>query len=196
MLGRALLYSLECSTLLSIHTLYCWVLSKAISSTIFWVFGKTQPGTEPRSTGPLANTLLIYQPHHVSRMWYKINGPVVITWIGREHGLYSSASPISLIEHCVTFRHDRRLLSLLGFVHNWPTSRWSATKKEKRYSLNGNGIMSSFLGWQFYRSTLYSINKRGLNVNLTAKVLSLGKLIIEINILPVFIVIGRVHYSP
>ena len=59
------------------------------------------------------------------------NGPVVITWIGREHELYNGASPISLIEHCVTFRHDRRLLSLLGFVHNWPTSRWSATKKRK-----------------------------------------------------------------
>ena len=82
------------------------------------------------------------------------NGPVVITWISREHELYSGASPISLIEHCVTFRHDRRLLSLLGFVHNWPTSRWSATKKENRFSLNGNEIMSSFLGRQFYRSTL------------------------------------------
>ena len=58
------------------------------------------------------------------------NGPVVITWIGREHELYSGASQISLVEHCVTFRHDRRLLSLLGFVHNWPTSRWSATKKK------------------------------------------------------------------
>ena len=63
------------------------------------------------------------------------------------HELYSSTSPISPVEHCVTFRHDRRLLSLLGFVHNWPTSRWSATKKENRFSLNGNGIMSSFLGW-------------------------------------------------
>ena len=58
------------------------------------------------------------------------NGPVVITWIGREHELYSGASPISLVEHCVTFRYDRRLLLLLGFVHNWPTSRWSATKKK------------------------------------------------------------------
>ena len=58
------------------------------------------------------------------------NGPVVITWIGREHELYSGASLISLVEHCVTFRRDRRLLSLLGFVHKWPTSRWSATKKE------------------------------------------------------------------
>ena len=83
------------------------------------------------------------------------NGPVVISWIGREHELYSGASPISLVEHSVTFRHDRKLLLLLGFVHNWPTSRWSATKKENRFSLNGNGIMSSFLGRQFYRCTLY-----------------------------------------
>ena len=83
------------------------------------------------------------------------NGPIVIPWVGREHEFYSGASPISLVEHCVTFRHDRRLLSLLGFVHSWPTSRWSATKKENRFSLNGNGIMPSFLGRQFYRSTLY-----------------------------------------
>ena len=83
------------------------------------------------------------------------NGPVVITWIGRVHELYSGVSPISLVEHCVTFRHDRRLLSLLGFVHNWPTSWWSARKKENQFSLNGNGIMSSFLGQQFYFSTLY-----------------------------------------
>ena len=82
------------------------------------------------------------------------NGPVVITWIGREHDLYSGASPISLVEHYVNFRHDRRLLLLLGFVHNWPTSRWSATKKENRFSLNRNGIMWSFLGRQFYCSTL------------------------------------------
>ena len=82
------------------------------------------------------------------------NDSVVIIWIGRDHEVYSSTSPISLVEHCVTFRHDRRLLSLLGFVHNWPTSRWSATKKENRFSLNRNGIRSSFLGRQFYRSTL------------------------------------------
>ena len=71
--------------------------------------------------------------------------------------MYSGASPHTLVEHCVTFRHDRTLLSLLGFVHNWPTSRWSATKKTKknRLLLNGNGIVSSFLGRQFYRSTLY-----------------------------------------
>ena len=72
---------------------------------------------------------------------------------------------ISLVEHCVTFIHDRRLLSLLGFVHNWPTSRWSATKKENRFSLNENGIMSSFLGQQFYCSTLYTgMNNNNTNV--------------------------------
>ena len=61
------------------------------------------------------------------------NGPVVITWIGRKHEFYSRAFPISLVEYCITFRHDRKLLSLLGFVHNWPTSRWSATKKGKPF---------------------------------------------------------------
>ena len=83
------------------------------------------------------------------------NGPVVITWIDRDHELYSGASPISIVEHCVTFKHDRRLLSLLVFVYNWPTSIWSATKKENRFSLKENGIISYFLGRQFYRSTLY-----------------------------------------
>ena len=33
------------------------MFSKEASSTIFWVFGMTQPGIEPRSPGPLANTL-------------------------------------------------------------------------------------------------------------------------------------------
>ena len=35
-LGRALLHSLDCSTLPLICTLWCWVLSKAASRTIFW----------------------------------------------------------------------------------------------------------------------------------------------------------------
>ena len=54
--GRALLLSLDCSTLTLIRTLYCWVLSKEVSSTIFKVFGMTWPMIEPRSPGPLANT--------------------------------------------------------------------------------------------------------------------------------------------
>ena len=88
---------------------------------------------------------------------------VVITWIGRVHELYSGVSPISLVEHCVTFRHYRRLLSLLGFIHNWPTSRWSVTKKENRFSFNGNGILSSFLGRQFYHSTLWLVGYYGIS---------------------------------
>ena len=35
------------------------MLSKAASSTIFWVFGMTQPGIEPWSSGQMADTLLI-----------------------------------------------------------------------------------------------------------------------------------------
>ena len=77
------------------------------------------------------------------------NGPVVITWIGREHELYSGASPMSPVEHCVTFRHDRRLLSLLGVVHNWPTSRWSATKKKTGFRKTEMESCYLFLGDNF-----------------------------------------------
>ena len=55
--GRVLLISLNWSTLPSIRTLYCWVLSKKVSSTILKVFDMTRSGIEPRSPGPLANTL-------------------------------------------------------------------------------------------------------------------------------------------
>ena len=56
-LGMTLLLSLDCSTLPLIRNLYCWVISKDVSSTIFKVFGMTRTGIEPRSPGPLANTL-------------------------------------------------------------------------------------------------------------------------------------------
>ena len=42
-----------------ICTLYCWVLSKEVSSTIFKVFGMTRPGIEPKSPSPLVNTQTI-----------------------------------------------------------------------------------------------------------------------------------------
>ena len=54
MYGRALLFSL----IPLICTLYRWVLSKKVSSTIFKVFGMTRPGIETRSPGPLVNTIL------------------------------------------------------------------------------------------------------------------------------------------
>ena len=37
--------------------LYCWVLSQELSSTIFKVFGMTRPEIEPKSPGPLENSL-------------------------------------------------------------------------------------------------------------------------------------------
>ena len=52
-----LLLSQNCSTLPLIRSLYCWVLIKEVSSTIFKVFGMTRPGIERRSPRPLANTL-------------------------------------------------------------------------------------------------------------------------------------------
>ena len=55
--GWELLISMDCSTLPLIRTLFCWVLSKEVSSTIFKAFGMTRTGMEPRSPGPLANTL-------------------------------------------------------------------------------------------------------------------------------------------
>ena len=54
-LGRALLLSLDCSTLPLIRTLYRRVLRKWVSSTIFKIFGLTR--LNRRSPRPLANTL-------------------------------------------------------------------------------------------------------------------------------------------
>ena len=47
------------------YTLKCWVLNKCVSSTIFWVFGKTRPGIERRSPGPLANVLIILNQQYL-----------------------------------------------------------------------------------------------------------------------------------
>ena len=58
------------------------------------------------------------------------NGPVVITWNGREHELYSCASPIALAEHCVTFNMIEGSYRSSD-LYTGATSRWSATKKRK-----------------------------------------------------------------
>ena len=52
---KALLLFLDFTTLRLIRTLYCWVLSKEVSSTTLKVFGMTRSVIEPRSPGPLAN---------------------------------------------------------------------------------------------------------------------------------------------
>ena len=59
-LERALLLSLNCFTLPLFRILWFWVLSKEVSNTIFWVFGMTRPGIEPRFSGLLVNTKLVW----------------------------------------------------------------------------------------------------------------------------------------
>ena len=51
---------------------------------------------------------------------------------------------------------------------------------------------NKYIEWKYK----YSIGKRVLNVSVTAKVLGWRELNTEMNILLVFIVTGRVHYSP
>ena len=92
------------------------------------------------------------------------NCPVVITWICREHEFYSGASPISLVEHCVTFRHDGRLLSLLGFVHNWPTSWWSAKKKKNKKKRKPVFIKQKWNHVVFSRATILSFHPVNFNL--------------------------------
>ena len=46
------------------------MISKAASSTIFWVFDKTRPGIEPCSPGPFANTLLLFQSFYKSIFFF------------------------------------------------------------------------------------------------------------------------------
>ena len=48
------------------------MLSKEASSPIFWVFGMTRPGIEPRSPGPLANTLTARPMSGYSEGFYSI----------------------------------------------------------------------------------------------------------------------------
>ena len=51
-------WSKNCLSLPLIPTIWFWVSCKAVSSTTFWVFGMNRSGIEPRSPGPLVNTLL------------------------------------------------------------------------------------------------------------------------------------------
>ena len=82
---EALLLSLDYSTLSLQRTLYCWVLSKEVSSTILWVFGMTWPGTEPKSPGPLENTLHTRPMSRSSCI--KIRKNVERISVYREHGI-------------------------------------------------------------------------------------------------------------
>ena len=79
-LGRALFLSLDCSTLPTIRTSQCWVLSKEVSSTIFKVFGMTRPGIEPRSPSPLANTLPTRPMSRCKQLLHIIDNQILLRW--------------------------------------------------------------------------------------------------------------------
>ena len=58
----------DCPTLLLKRTLFWWVLSKKVSSTIFKVFCMKRPGIEPRYPGPLEE----YSIHQTNEpVWLK-----------------------------------------------------------------------------------------------------------------------------
>ena len=83
------------------------------------------------------------------------NGPVVITWISREHGC-TAAHLRSCLLNIVSLSD-----MIEGSYHSWDLYKTGQLvddlqqKKENRFSLNRNGIISSFLGRQFYHSTQY-----------------------------------------
>ena len=54
---------------LLIRTLYCCVLSKKVSSTIFKVFGMTRPGIEPRSPEPLGHICITTTTWYRTSVW-------------------------------------------------------------------------------------------------------------------------------
>ena len=101
-------------------TLWCWLSSQLRRYEVAWC-ALTWNHTKDHNC---SRKLCFHHPRHIPVIHGNPdlhfegagNGPVVITWISREHELYSGASLISLVEHCVTFKHGRRLLSLLGFV--------------------------------------------------------------------------------
>ena len=81
-LERALYLYLDYSTLPLIRTLYCWVLSKEISSTIFKVLGMTRPGIEPRCPWPLVNTLPTWSMTQLQTLCHHYHHHVVLlAWI-------------------------------------------------------------------------------------------------------------------
>ena len=93
------------------------------------------------------------------------NGPVVITWIGREHDCTAahlrtrSLNIMSLSDMIEGSYRSWHLYTTGQLVDGLQQKKKKKKKKRKenRFSLNENGIMSSFLGRQFYRSILYKI---------------------------------------
>ena len=97
--------------------LYCWVFSKEISKTIFWIFGMTRPGIEPRSPRSLANTLPT-RPMSWSNIYIYIYIIIILSAIPGPLALL-----LPIVHHLwQVFRATSRILTELLYV----CSSWSS----------------------------------------------------------------------
>ena len=131
------------------------MLSIAASSTIFWVFSMTQPGIEPWSPWPLANTLLI------SVIYWPSTKPSIkrCTWVNKRRNSRSRCAWDNDITRC-----HRRLGSVpVGVGVSWcqresqwqtegfgpsVTHRWATPAKMRKkccYSQKNFGSICSSL---------------------------------------------------
>ena len=79
---RCYFFPLDCSILPLIRTLKCWVLSKEVSSTIFWIFGITRLGIDPdywRTLYPMGR----WSNAPTSTILSTIEWTALITWCTR-----------------------------------------------------------------------------------------------------------------
>ena len=82
------------------------MLSKEASSTIFCVFGMTQPGIEPRSPGPLANNLTAWP---MSGYWMKKKIPGAVDFFSLHENLHIFVS--NPVVHEKYLRMQREMFS-------------------------------------------------------------------------------------
>ena len=112
--GRALLLSLDCSTLPLILTLLCWVLSIEASSTIFLVFGMTRRGIEPRSAGPLANNSSTL---NITPWWSAIDEKDIKKNLSYLTLNLKTATPFSWRTHAHTHTHTHIYIHSYIYTH-------------------------------------------------------------------------------
>ena len=90
------------------------MLSKVVSSSIFKVFGMTRPGIEPRSPGPLANTLTAGPIEtRLTKAWTAINRLSTI-WKSdltdkMKRSFFQAAVTSILLYGCTTWTLTKRL---------------------------------------------------------------------------------------
>ena len=98
---------------LLIHTLFCWVLSKEVSSTIFKVFCITQPVIETRSPGQLVNILTTQNLNCIS--FLKIQKSI-------NDGIISGKSSVEFIKEVMTsyYWHSAHLFQWVFYWSKHP----------------------------------------------------------------------------